>query len=135
MGSVRTGVLAIAASRNVYAKKWIGNIGGSTMTTAKWTKETILDKLDNSEEMVRRSLLRLYAEQTADEQAVGATTEHNGFGFNGVDAEFMSSVAKFLTDKGYLSPKQVAWTRKKIRKYAGQLATLANSELKLEEIN
>jgi len=50
------------------------------MTTAKWTKETILDKLDNSEEMVRRSLLRLYAEQTADEQAMGATTEHNGYG-------------------------------------------------------
>ena len=88
------------------------------MTTAKWTKETILDKLDNSDEMVKRSLLRLYAEQTADEQAMGATTEHNGFGFNGVDSEFLSSVAKFLTEKGYLSPKQVAWTRKKIRKYA-----------------
>ena len=105
------------------------------MTTAKWTKETILDKLDNSEEMVKRSLLRLYAEQTADEQAMGATTEHNGFGFNGVDAEFMSSVAKFLTEKGYLSPKQVAWTRKKIRKYAGQLTTLANAEVELEVIN
>ena len=103
--------------------------------TTKWTKETILDKLDNSEEMVKRSLLRLYAEQTADEQAMGATTEHNGFGFNGVDAEFMSSVAMFLTEKGYLSQKQVAWTRKKIRKYAGQLTTLANSELQLEEGN
>lgn len=103
--------------------------------TTMWTKESILDKLDNSEEMVRRSLLRLYAEQTADEQAVGATTVNNGYGFNGVDAEFMSSVARFLTDKGYLSPKQINWTRKKIRKYAGQLATLANSELKLEEIN
>lgn len=105
------------------------------MTTAKWTKETILDKLDNSDEMVKRSLLRLYAEQTADEQAMGATTEHNGFGFNGVDSEFLSSVAKFLTEKGYLSPKQVAWTRKKIRKYAGQLTTLANSEIQLEEVN
>ena len=103
--------------------------------TTKWTKETILDKLDNSEEMVKRSLLRLYAELTADEQAMGATTEHNGFGFNGVDAEFMSSVAMFLTEKGYLSQKQVAWTRKKIRKYAGQLTTLANSELQLEEVN
>ena len=105
------------------------------MTTAKWTKETILDKLDNSDEMVKRSLLRLYAEQTADEHAMGATTEHNGFGFNGVDSEFLSSVAKFLTEKGYLSPKQVAWTRKKIRKYAGQLTTLANSEIQLEEVN
>jgi len=104
------------------------------MTTI-WTKETILDKLDNSEEMVRRSLLRLYAEQTADEQAIGATTAKNGCGFNGIDSEFMSSVAKFLTEKGYLSTKQIAWTRKKIRKYAGQLATLANSELQLEEIN
>ena len=105
------------------------------MTTAKWTKEAILDKLDNSDEMVRRSLLRLYAEQTADEQAIGATTESNGYGFNGVDAEFMSSVAKFLIDLGFSSPKQLTWTRKKMRKYAGQLATLANSELQLEEIN
>ena len=103
--------------------------------TAKWTKAAILDKLDNSDELVRRSLLRLYAEQTADEQAMGATTESNGYGFNGVDAEFRSSVAKFLIDLGFLSPKQLTWTRKKMRKYAGQLATLANSELQLEEIN
>ena len=103
--------------------------------TTKWTKEAILDKLDNSEEMVKRSLLRLYAEQTIDEQAVGYTKESNGYGFNGVDAEFMSSVAKFLTEKGYLSPKQVSWTRKKMHKYAGQLANLANSDIQLEEVN
>ena len=93
-----------------------------------WTKITILDKLDNSDEMVRRSLLRLYSEQTADEQAIGTTTDSNGYGFNGVDAEFMSSVAKFLTDKGYLSPKQIDFARKKLRKYSGQLAKLANAD-------
>ena len=100
------------------------------MTTTIWTKETILAKLDSSDEMIKRSLLRLYAEQTADEQAMGATSESNGYGFNGIDAEFLSSVAKFLTDKGYLSPKQLDFTRKKLRKYAGQLAKLATAEVK-----
>lgn len=106
------------------------------------TKATILEFLDSTdikvkadgttyivgEEMVKRSLLRLYSEQTESEQTVGYTSEDNGFGFNGVDSEFLSSVAKWYGEKGYVSPKQMAWVTKKIRKYAGQLAKLANAD-------
>jgi hypothetical protein len=108
------------------------------------TKESILAFMDSTdikvkadgttyivgEEMVKRSLLRLYSEQTEAEQNAGHTSEDNGFGFNGVDGEFMSSVAKWYGEKGYASPKQMAWVSKKIRKYAGQLAKLANQDSK-----
>ena len=104
------------------------------------TKDSILALMDSTdtkvktdgttyivgEEMVKRSLLRLYSEQTDTEQAHGFTSEDNGFGFNGVYSEFLSSVAKWYSEKGYVSPKQMAWVAKKIRKYAGQLAKLAN---------
>lgn len=102
-----------------------------------WTKTSILGLLNHEDlniqaTMVKRSLLKLYSMQTADEQAIGATTEHNGFGFNGVDAEFMSSVARQLNEKGFITPKQGDWVHKKILKYAGQLADLANLDLNEE---
>ena len=43
----------------------------------------------------------------------------------GVDAEFASSLAQQYIDKGYLSPKQIVYTRKLMPKYAGQLSRIA----------
>ena len=102
-----------------------------------WTKQGILELLNHENlevqaRMTKRSLLRLYSEQTDSEQAMGATTEDNGFGFNGVDSEFLSSVAKQLSEKGFITPKQGQWVHKKIQKYAGQLAKLANIDLEKE---
>ena len=104
-----------------------------------WTKTGILellnhDNLDTQARMTKRSLLRLYSEQTDSEQAVGATTEDNGFGFNGVDSEFLSSVARQLNEKGFITPKQGEWVHKKIQKYAGQLAKLANIDSEKQEV-
>lgn len=68
-----------------------------------------------------RALTVIYANQTADEQRVGATTDHNGIGFTGVDAEFLSSLAEQLEQRGSLSPKQNLVLFKMMPKYAVQL--------------
>lgn len=85
------------------------------------TLETIRDLLDRSDKAVERALVVLYARQTADEQATGTTREHNGQGFNGTDAELLSSFAQQIERGRSLTERQLFYARKKVRKYARQL--------------
>lgn len=96
-----------------------------------WKKEEIKTMLQTNDNAVLRGVVVIYSLQTADEKAVGETREHNGVGFSGVDAEFMSSIAKFILSRGYLTDKQMTYARKKILKYAGQLTKVANGKLKV----
>ena len=97
------------------------------MTTTNWTKDDIRKLLEESDKAVARAILAIYGRQTDTEPAIGETTEQNGMGFNGVDAEFLSSLAQFYTAKGFLSVGQLKYGRKKIMKYAGQLVDIANT--------
>lgn len=83
--------------------------------------------IDSSDAAVRRTVLAIYAKQTAAEQASEATVEDNGVGFSGCDAELLSSFAKQLLERGTLSEKQMAYARKKARKYWNQLRTIIES--------
>jgi len=76
-------------------------------------------------EQAQRAMMKIYANQTADEQDAEATRHHNNIGFNGTDAEILSSFAKQFNRKGWLSEKQNAILMKKIGKYAGQLTKQA----------
>lgn len=91
-----------------------------------WTEEEIKSLIQTNDTVLYRALKRLYAEQTADEQATGETREHNGRGFNGIDAKFLSSVSEFLIARGFLTAKQKATTRRMLKKYTKQLTKLAN---------
>ena len=101
-----------------------------------YTKDAIRSLLERSDAAVEKGLLTLYARQTADEQAAGATTHHNGMGFSGFDAEFLSSLAQQIERKQRqgcrlgqcLSARQLACARQKIVRYAGQLALVANEQ-------
>lgn len=76
---------------------------------------------------VDAALTTLYAHQTADEQDSKQTSDHNGEGFNGTDAEFLSSLAEQVEKRrnwqagARLSVKQYEWAHKKMQKYAAQL--------------
>lgn len=92
-----------------------------------WTEDEIKTLVQTNDKVLYGALRKLYAEQTADEQMTGDTKEHNGVGFNGVDGQFLSSVAEFLKNRGYLTDKQKVIVRKKLVKYNKQLTRLANS--------
>jgi hypothetical protein len=102
-----------------------------------WTKEEIKNKLTDPSnpfltKWVERSVIQIFNKQTASEQAVEATRLNNGVGFNGTDAGIMSSFAKWLLRSeghNHLSPKQLVIAKKKIVKYSGQLARIANGEI------
>lgn len=92
-----------------------------------WTEDEIKELVQTNDKVLYGALKNLYDCQTADEQATGETREHNGKGFNGLDAKFLSSTAEFLKKTGFLTPKQKVVVRKKLVKYTKQLTKLANA--------
>ena len=106
--------------------EWLLNVGVEVVKKV-WTVDEITTLMQTNDTVLYGALKKLYACQTADEQAMGVTAENNGIGFNGVDSEIMSSFAEFLLKKGYLSPKQKEIARKKLYKYRKQLTNLANA--------
>jgi len=98
--------------------------------------QMIKDNLAVSDKWVKRAVLVIYAAQTAAEQATETTREENGVGFNGTDAEILSSFAKQIIEfeagksqfRDALSPKQMGLARAKIAKYAGQLLKVARAK-------
>jgi len=97
--------------------------------TKKWNKEKIQGKLKEQDSWVIRGLIAIYKKQTIEEQKREDTVENNGVGFNGSDARFLTSLAKQAIQRGNLSPKQMQYGRKKVMKYAGQLAKIANGTI------
>lgn len=92
-----------------------------------WTEDEIRRLVQENDKVLYGALLKLYGEQTKDEQDDGETKHHNGVGFNGADSRFLSSVAEFLKQRGFLTPKQKAAVRRKLVKYNRQLTRLANA--------
>jgi hypothetical protein len=92
------------------------------------TKETIIKLLKEDDRAVARALVVLNARQTADEQVAENTRYHNGRGFRPCHARMGSSMAKFFSRNGYLTPKQISYWRMTDRSgamrigiYTGQL--------------
>jgi hypothetical protein len=103
-----------------------------------WTKEEIRTNLIDHDNWVYRGVVALYERQTDEEKEIGDTKVHNNVGFNGRDAQIMTSFARQIIDwNGIefrkhptpLSKKQLHIARKRILKYSGQLAKIANGEL------
>lgn len=99
------------------------------MTTKKWTKEEIAEKLMTDMVWLIRGLLAIYDRQTEDEKHSDVTKEDNGIGFNAFDATIMSDMAKQYKRTKYLSARQLLIVKKCMKKYAGQLAKIANGEI------
>jgi|ERR1035437_1794809 hypothetical protein len=90
-----------------------------------YDKAYIQGLIQTNDQAVIRGLLAIYSRQTEAEKATQATKEDNKIGFSGVDGVILSSFAEWYLAKGYLSPKQLAITRNKIRRYWKQLLSVA----------
>lgn len=101
------------------------------MTTApkKWTKEEIRFKVETDNTWLIRGLLAIFDRQTDDEKNDEITKHENNIGFSGCDANILTSFAKHYKEHGWLSKKQIEICRKKMLKYCGQLAKVANKEI------
>ena len=101
-------------------------------TTKKNTISFVKTQLGSNKVWALKALVRIFQEnQTDDEQISQTTTHDNGIGFSGVDAQFLSSLAKQYLQRGSLSDKQMGFVFKKMPKYAGQVIKMSD-EAKLE---
>ncbi len=71
----------------------------------------------------------IYNLQTEDEKRAEETYHRNNVGFSGLDAEFLSSLAKQAGDRG-LTEKQVPHARRKMMAYAAQIERVLRSTYK-----
>lgn len=86
-----------------------------------WTKDDLKQLLETNDAAVIKAMLKIFEYQTYSEQQSERTSDFNGVGFSGVDGEILSSFAKQFQTRGFLSPKQMAIARKRMKHYAGQL--------------
>ena len=91
------------------------------LKTKKDRTAMIREKLGSNASWAVRGLVRIFENQTTDEQQAEVTAVHNGIGFTGADAEFLSSLAKQVLKGRTLSEKQMVFLFKKMPKYASQL--------------
>jgi hypothetical protein len=75
------------------------------------TKDELLNLLKTNDKAVARALVVLNNRQTADEQATQGTRYLNGMGFRPCHARMGTSMAKFYLQRGFLTPKQIAYWR------------------------
>ena len=94
---------------------------------AELTKELIQTRMATNDAWLYRAVVSIFERQTADEQNAETTAHDNGVGFTSADAPLLSSFAKQITARGFLTPKQKAFAVKKMHKYAGQLLRIAQS--------
>jgi|SRR5579859_382804 len=99
-------------------------------TTGKiWTVDEIKNLIETNDIFVGKATVKLFEKQTEDEKQTDTTGENNGVGFNGTDAFIMSKFAKFYMERNFLTAKQLAIARKKIRKYSKQITNIANGKI------
>lgn len=115
------------ATRDEKFATWLSDMGVPLAARRVWTEDEIRHLVATNDKVLYGALMKLYAEQTSDEQANGETRHHNGRGFNGTDSRFLSSVAEFLKKRGFLTDKQKYCVRRKLVKYNKQLTRLANA--------
>ena len=96
------------------------------------SKETLLaylrSQLASNSAWAVKALTLVYSYQTADEQEDKKTSLKNGAGFNGLDAEILSSFSEQVLKGRKLSPKQLAIVHRKIPRYARQVLASISPE-------
>lgn len=84
--------------------------------------------MDSGVEVARdpviRQLLYIWSFQTAEEQKVKESKEKNNVGFNGLDADILTSIADYVIKRHKISVKQYNIVCKRITKYHRQLRSI-----------
>lgn len=87
----------------------------------EWDKESIKKLIQTNDKAVYRALVLLYSFQTDEEKNTDKVKTVNGKGFNKLDAEILSSMARQVKSGRHLTDKQMYVARPKLMKYAGQI--------------
>ncbi len=82
-------------------------------------------KVQTNSSWAIRGMLAIYKFQTDDEKHLRETVHNNKVGFNGVDAEILSSFCQQVIGGRNMTAKQMSIIYRKMGKYASQLYRIA----------
>lgn len=89
------------------------------------SKREIVEKLKKQivekDSTAIHTLMFVYANQMEDEQRHETVKYHNGIGFKPQDARIGCLLAKWYKEKGFFTAKQIAYVKRMVQKYAGQV--------------
>jgi hypothetical protein len=88
-----------------------------------WSPEIVKEEMLNSDNVLKKALLRIYSFQTEEEKRAEQTYATKGKGFNANDSKILTSFAIQLETQGWLSKKQIEYARKRMVKYSRQIYT------------
>ena len=91
-------------------------------------KEFVKEKLATDRAWAIKGLLKIFENQTLDEQKSKDTIYQNGVGFNGTDGEILSSFALQFQKRKFLSDKQMVALYKMMPKYWGQIVKISDEQ-------
>ena len=97
------------------------------------TVETVREKLLTDDRWLARALVALNDRQTTDEQRDEVTRYHNEQGFRPMHAKRGTSMARFYQQRGFLTPKQIAWWRGRTDSGKTRIEIYANQLIKVAE--
>jgi len=91
-------------------------------------KVFIQRKLSTDIKWAYQALIKIFENQTIDEQRSNTVKYLNGIGFTGTDGEILSSFAKQYMRRKSLSPRQQELLLKKMPKYWRQILEVTDLE-------
>lgn len=97
------------------------------MAAVLHTEHSITELLRNNNRAVERGILRIFQNQTSDEQESKSTRWVNGKGFNSSDARLGTYYAGWVGGGKSLSGKHLERARRMAIKYRKQLLEVANA--------
>lgn len=101
----------------------------SDLTTKKDKIAFIRHMVNTDANWALKGMMRIYGNQTSEEQVHQMTKEDNKIGFCGPDAGIMSSLAEQYNDRNSLSRAQMGLVFKIMPKYAKQLMMCAEEDI------
>ena len=94
-----------------------------------WNKERIIELLEKNDLAVGRALLRLYQNQTFDEQTAKDVKYRNNKGFRPCHARIGAEMAEFFKARGFLTAAQARYWRVRDKQGKMRIGIYANQLL------
>lgn len=93
-----------------------------------WTRKDIETLLRDRDDAVMKAALRMAYLQTPEERRGRDSYFQNGWGPTKYDAGFLEGISRYYLANGYMTERQIQEARRRLYKYSGQLASLANQK-------
>ena len=92
-----------------------------TFSTKREIVEKLRKQIIEKDSTAIHTLLFVYDRQVEDEQKKEIVKYRNGIGFKPQDAKRGSGLAKWYHEHGFFTAKQIAFVKRIVEKYAGQV--------------